>query len=68
MRVHRRAAVFRIARQVCGVDAATGVELGVIDIDLFVESDLRADDTGAKRGTADDAIGCRLGGGDKARS
>jgi hypothetical protein len=52
MRVHRRAAVFWIPRQIVGIDAATGVELGVVYVDLFVVSDLRADDTRAKRRTA----------------
>ena len=50
MRIDRRAVVFRIARQVGGIDTPACVELGVVDVDLLVEPDLRADDAWAKRG------------------
>ena len=55
MRVDHGAIVVWIPRQEIWIDAATGVELGVVYIDFLIESDLRADDAWAKRGTADDA-------------
>ena len=36
MRIDGRAEVFRIARQVGRIDAATSIKLGVIDVDLLV--------------------------------
>jgi hypothetical protein len=57
MRVHRRAIIFWITRQEIGIDAATGVELREFNVYLLVESDLRADNAGAKRGTAGEVVG-----------
>jgi hypothetical protein len=57
MRVHWRAIIFWVTRQISRIDAATGVELGQIDVYLLVEPDLGADDTWAKPGTANDPVG-----------
>src|SRR5262249_36516821 len=56
MRIDRRTTVAWITWQEVRIDAAAGIELSVVDINLFVEADLRANHLGAKICASRDAI------------